>query len=184
MRKIFFLFLALSVSAGIRAQSDRQLLFTADAILLHSTHLNNFPGVSAGVLKEVGRHWQMGGGLEYSWSPLHLDNGWTLTSLRFIPVYGDIRWMPFGRHLVSPYLRTSLGFSYNSYMKVDEFGRGPYQVREGGFYTYGGMGACVHVMHKLTVLAELGAKGFRMSFNNLDVNPHGITGRAGLLYGL
>lgn len=181
MRKTTFLFLVILIPVSLFAQHKRPLLFTVDGILLHSTHLNNFPGLSAGVLKSAGKHWQIGGGIEYSWSPAHDDNGWTLTSLRFLPVYGDARWLPLAHHLVDPYFRVSLGFSFNSYMKVDEFGNGPYPVHEGGLFTYGGLGASVHLSDKVSLLAETGAKGFRMSFDNMDVNPHGLTLRAGII---
>ena len=166
----------------LHSQNNRPLILTADGILLHSTHKNNFPGVSAGVLTQLNKHWLAGGGAEYSWSPSHDDNGWKLTSLRFAPLYGDFRWYPWAVGIVKPYVRCSVGISFNSYKKVDEFGVGPYQVREFGLFSYGGIGANIALNSRFSLLAEAGLKGFRMSFNNLDVNPHGITYRVGLSF--
>jgi hypothetical protein len=47
---------------------------------------------------------------------------------------------------------------------------------------YGGYGFQFRINRELSTLLEIGFKGFHMSFNALDVNPHGLTAKAGLVF--
>ncbi|AHF17441.1 hypothetical protein [Niabella soli] len=169
--------------SGAHAQSITTLKTNIEC--LRSTHGNNFSGVSASYNKELGRKWELGAGIEYSHTPTHNDNGWNLYHLHFVPVYisehyklcTGLRW--------TPYIHLQQGVTFGSYDKEFQDNPGPrYHIKELGFYGAAGIGTNYYLSSRSGFFAEAGMKGFHLSFNNLDVNPHGITGKLGYVYRL
>lgn len=166
-----------------RAQSTAALRGGIE--MLHSTHGTNFPGLSVAYDKELGEKWEVGAGIEYSHAPAHGDNGWNLYHLHFMPVYiSEYYKLPAGGKWV-PYIHLQEGLSFISYYKEYQDNPGPrYHIRESGFYGAAGIGTHYYFCSRSGVFAEIRMKGFHLSSNNLDVNPHGITGKLGYVYRL
>ncbi|MGJ7031421.1 hypothetical protein [Niabella hirudinis] len=132
-----------------------------------------------------GGRWALGAGIEYSGTAYHDDNGWNLYHLRFIPLYlaESFNVVTYGRW--STYLRLQEGGSFARYDK--EFQDHPgtrYRIREAGLYGYGGAGTRYCVSERSGCFLEAGIKAFHLSFNNLDVNPHGFALKLGYVYRL
>ena len=166
-----------------RSIQPSRYLITAEWQSLYSTHSNFFHGVSLLFQKQVSPAWRTGVGLEYSYSPYHDDNGWKLYHLKFLPLLADVQYRVVNKKKGDIFLQLTPGFSFISYDKAEESSNWkPYPVHETGLYLYAGSGVHVNVAKNLQTVLGLGIKGFHMSFNNLDVNPHGLVGRAGLQY--
>lgn len=152
---------------------------------LYSTHGNHFPGISAAYHKELGTKWELGAGLEYTHARTHDDNGWNLYQLHFLPLYisAYYKWSSLGKWI--PYLHLQEGLSFINYYKEyqDHPGERHY-IKECGFYGFAGIGTHYYFSKVSGVFAEAGLKGFHLSFNNLDVNPHGLTAKLGYVYRL
>lgn len=175
--------ICLFLATKTTAQSGSNLRLNAED--LYSTHGTHFPGMSISYNRFFGKKWELGGGVEYSGTSFHDDNGWNLYHLRFIPVYlseyfyiGDFdRW--------APYVHLQEGISFASYEK--EFLDHPgtrYPIKESGFYGYGGVGTRYTMSCKSGLFFEAGMKAYHLSFNNLDVNPHGFALKLGYVYRL
>jgi|GEM_PF-1521401 len=152
---------------------------------LYSTHGNHFRGASASYLRCFGNKWELGAGIEYTYARYHNDNGWNLYHLGFVPVYlSEYFYIGFfGRW--RPYVHLQEGISFARYDK--EFQDRPgirYHVRERGFYGYGGAGVYYKACRRSGLFLEPGMKAFHLSFNNLDVNPHGFALKLGYVYRL
>lgn len=149
---------------------------------LYSTHRDHFRGVSVTVSKPVSPVLLLGLGTEFSGNNYHFDNDWNLYHLRFLPFFFDQQLKPNGSRLY-PVLHLSEGWSYVAYQKETLAAPGIRRpVHESGLYLYGGAGLTGNLSDRISLAAEAGIKGFHNSFNDLDVNPHGFTGRLGLIY--
>lgn len=148
---------------------------------LNSTHGTNFNGVDFALRYSVSPIFSIGVGAEYSHSGYHFDNGWNLTNLKFVPVYIDSK-LDLTKHtIITPFLHLSSGISFADYTKeyfkkLGQF----YPVSEKGLFLYSGTGLSFRISKYFATFIELGFKGYHMSFNALDVNPHGLTFRLGL----
>lgn len=148
---------------------------------LYSTHANFFHGIDAGAGYRFSPKFRLGAGIEYSFTRYHNDNAWDLYNLRFLPIYIDEQISLRQKGNFRPYARLRQGITPTTYLKQElETGRAIYRVTEAGLYLSGCVGATQLISPKMGVFAESGMKGFQMSFNNLDVNPHGFYLRAGL----
>lgn len=148
---------------------------------LYSTHSTNFKGVELGENYHLSPRFSLGLGAEFSWCGYHFDNGWNLTNLRFLPVYADSKLNLTSGKVVTPYLHFSAGLSFANYKKQDAFSPGPVTaVSEQGFYMFSGAGASIKIVNHLNAFVDIGFKGYHMSLNALDVNPHGFTSKLGL----
>lgn len=152
---------------------------------LYSTHGNHFQGISASYHRHFGKKWELGAGIEYTYTPHHDDNGWNLYHLGFVPVYLS-EYFYIGRfNRWRPYVHMQEGISFARYDK--EFQDRPgtrYPIRERGFYGYGGAGVYYKASPASGFFLEPGMKAFHLSFNNLDVNPHGFALKLGYVYRL
>ncbi|MBZ4191452.1 hypothetical protein [Niabella beijingensis] len=176
---VFCLFLL----AKADAQSRSNLRLNVED--LYSTHGNHFPGVSASYNRYFGKKWELGAGMEYSYTGYHDDNGWDLYHLNFIPVYLSEYFYIGTFNRWKPYVHLQEGVSFARYDK--EFQDQPgvrYKIREAGFYGYGGAGTGYVFTQKSGLFLEAGMKAFHLSFNNLDVNPHGFALKLGYVYRL
>lgn len=193
MRKLVLLSLILSIFSYTKATSlankadstkknNYQLI--AEYQLLRSTHSTKFKGFNVIFAKRLNAKKSLGLGVEYAYAPFHGDNGYYLYHLNFVPVYVDYRYH-FNQHKLSPFVIADVGYSFVSYQR--ELIGDPSsltQVREGGIYLQGDIGLSYHLCKCVEPMLSLGFKGFHNSFNNLDIDPHGLTLRAGLLINL
>jgi hypothetical protein len=160
-----------------------KIVFQLSYEFMRSSHGNNFTGLSFTVNYSVSRKVYIGLGTEFSYSPLHIDNGWRLSYLKFFPIYLDFKMNLKEYKRVWPFINLSAGISFVTYKKEDYFKPGnPFRVSEKGLYVFSGTGCYIRITQKITSIIVLGFKGFHMSFNNLDVNPHGLTMRIGLMF--
>lgn len=148
---------------------------------LSSTHGTTFNGVDFVVSYPVLHSFSVGLGTEYSHTGYHFDNGWNLTNLKFVPVFIDSK-LDLTKHtILTPFVHLSSGISFASYTKEDINALGKfYPVSEKGLYLYSGIGLSFRISNYFATFIDLGFKGYHMSFNALDVNPHGLTFRFGL----
>lgn len=173
---VYFIFPCMLIAQ--KAQSIR-----VNAENLFSTHNDNFTGANASYSVRVNMKWELGAGIEYAHNHYHGDNGWNLYHLNFIPVYVEERFNFLQNKKWAPYAHLQEGISFNSYSKEFQDHPGPrYPVHESGFYGFAGAGLNYFFSTNAGLFAETGLKGFKLSTNNLDVNPHGITGKLGFCY--
>lgn len=176
---IFFIIIS---NAG--AQNKNRTFFGAAFFEdLYSTHGNHFPGSSIEINKYLTNRFAVGMGIKYSFTRLHEDNGWDLHKMNIIPIYINQYFNIFNSKKVNPFIHLQQGLSFMHYHKEAQHhpGKKTY-VKEKGFYGYAGAGAKAILKNNVDFLAEIGIKAFRISGNDLDVNPHGITGRLGIAY--
>lgn len=150
---------------------------------LRSTHGDFFTGESITVSKVLMPHWEVGAGIEHSYNPYHDDNGWKLYRLRFVPVYGDVKYRFLCGKRVVPFLHASVGWCFVNYDKQPDPGvKKIFHISESGLFVWAGGGAEFLIDRHWGLLAEGGIKNFHLSYNELEVNPHGIGGRIGVSF--
>lgn len=148
---------------------------------LYSTHDTNFKGVEVVENYHLSPKFLLGLGVEYSHCGYHFDNGFNLTNLRFVPVFIDSKMNLTHDKVFTPYLHLASGVSFANYNKQDALTLGPTShISEEGLYLYSGAGITFKIKHLAMAYFDLGFKGYHMSFNDLDVNPHGLTFKLGI----
>lgn len=148
---------------------------------LHSTHSTDFKGIELAEHKQLTPRLSLGLGAEYSWCGYHFDNGYNLTDLKFLPVYLDSKMNLTQGKPITPYLHLASGVSFANYSKQDARTMGPIShVSEEGIFLYSGGGVSFKINHFGSVYIDLGFKGYHMSFDALDINPHGLTMKLGI----
>lgn len=161
---------------------------------LRSTHANHFIGFSMMAGYNFSPKLSLGIGMEDVFSQRHDDNGWKLSELRLVPVIADAMYLLGEHKFIVPFVELATGITFLKYykkIKVDAgspditetdgpyyFGK-PFLVKESGLYTYLGGGAYFRVSKHFMPFVGIGFKGYKMSFNGLDVNPHGINFEVG-----
>lgn len=156
---------------------------------LKSTHANQFKGFNVMAGYNFTPKLSIGIGVEEVYSPQHDDNGWKLSQLRLIPVILDARYLIGENKFIVPFIEVSTGITFLKYYKKLQIDAGstditerdgpyyfgiPFLVNESGLYTYFGSGAYLRIAKHFMPFIGIGFKGYKMSFNGLDVNPHGI----------
>lgn len=157
------------------------MLITGEFHDLRSTHHTYFRGASLTASRFRGDHFLLGAGIEYTTCSYHNDNGWDLTNLKFVPLFLDLKYCFAKNRFFVPFVQTSHGVSFAQYTKADQmhiFKTHP--VREAGYYTFFGVGSLFNLSKHCSGSLAFGFKGFHMSLNDLDVNPHGLMLRAGI----
>ena len=169
---------------GIDSLSTQKKYFVlAEYQRLRSTHGSVFNGFNLVFSKKINTSNTVGLGLEYSWAPFHGDNGFNLFNLSFLPVFIDYRHYFFNDKKLNPFLVANFGYTFSGYEEEEDgkpFTRN--RIKEGGIYLAGGFGLSYKICSNLLLTANLGFKGFHNTFNNLDINPHGIVLRSGISY--
>lgn len=150
--------------------------------ILHSTHDDDFKGADIVLSYKVSSSLYVGLGAEFTSSNLHNDNGWVLTNIKFVPLFADAKLFFLQNKTIAPFFQLSEGVSINNYSRKDNPQAAPYHVSELGDYLYAGFGCKFRLNKYITPMVGVGFNGFKMSFNEYDVNPHGITFRIGLLF--
>ena len=150
---------------------------------MRSTHQNHFRGANFMVWQKLKKNFSLGLGIEYAHSSFHGDNGYNLYNLTFIPVFLDVRYnFKTESRKFQPYLTIEPGLSFAKYKRENQnTGNVRIKISERGLYLYLGTGAKYQINKHLAPIVDFGFKGYKMSFNNLDINPHGIVLRAGLV---
>lgn len=185
-----YLFLSLSLFAlGFCAQAQEQqhgttkLSISPAFELLRSTHGNLFysPSVKANFLYKNG--FEPGFGIERSSTPVHHDNGFILYKLRYLPIYGNLKYNLNTTNKLKPYAESSVGYSFIKYDIADELTPNTTSTtKESGLYIYGGFGIKYAISTKLNTFIGVGFKAYRITNNDLDINPHGLSFQAGFSF--
>ena len=186
LRWLLVVFLVSSLCKDISAQNKKSdapqpVSFRLSYQLLHSTHGTNFNGGSVDADHQFTNRLALGVGIQYAATPEHPDNGWLLTRLHLLPVYINGIYIFNTKHIVQPYLHSEAGISFNHYYKLDvTVSSSPFPVSEAGLYLSENVGVSFVVSPNMHLFVGTGYKGYKHSFNALDVNPHGFTIRTGI----
>lgn len=144
--------------------------------LLRSTHGNLFHAASLKVNYLLENGLEPGFGVEYSATRIHHDNGYTLHKLWFIPVYANLKYQFSPSKKIKPFAETSAGISFNKYhIAHDERPDKISRNKERGVYVYLGFGAKYALSSRTSTFVGIGFKGYKMSTNDQDINPHGLS---------
>jgi hypothetical protein len=148
---------------------------------LYSTHSDHFWGGGIAVSKNITENKVVGIGLDHIYSNNHNDNGWNLTNLHFTPIYFKYQYSCRITKILKIVLFTDQGISINSYKKYDpSIIPNTKKINESGFYSEIGMMTSKFYFHHSYVYFGIGLKNLKLSTNELDVNPHGISFQANL----
>ncbi len=170
------------VVVGQQDPSIRRLHYRIEFQDLYTTHADHFRGASLIISKSLSPVFSLGISAEFSGAASHPDNGWNLYQLRFLPVCIDEQFKLSKQSKIYPVIHFAQGISFIRYLKETPALPGIKQfIKETGLYAYGGAGLVWQLSHRLSLLAEAGLKGFHLSTNNLDINPHGVVFRAGII---
>jgi hypothetical protein len=151
---------------------------------LRSTHATKFKGVNIVISKSLSVNNSIGLGIEHSYTLFHGDNGYHLHHLNFLPVFLDFRHQ-FNQKRLSPFVILDGGYSFVNYQReLIGFPSSRKKIKEGGIYLQGNFGLSYKINKDIQPILSLGFKGFHNSFNNLDINPHGLILRAGFQFNL
>lgn len=182
---IYLFFIAMPFLANAQQQSNGVGKFSVSPAfeLLRSTHSNLFyaPSVKVNYLFKNG--WEPGIGIEYSTTPIHHDNEFVLYKLKFIPVYGNLKYNFRTTKKIKPYAEASVGISFNNYdIAADASPNVTNKVSEDGLYIYTGFGTKYSLTPRFNTFVAVGFKGYKMSTNDLDINPHGFSFTLGFTF--
>ena len=180
---IFIIFHGISHAQQEPAVNSDRLNFEAFYTDMNSTHGTRFRGVGVEVNKPVSSIFSLGIGFEYSGSSYHPDNGYDLFNLNFLPVYINQKLKLSGKHKLTPVLDFSEGLSVNTYrQELPNDPASAQDIHEMGLYLYGGAGLLWKFSKISSLIVDVGVKSYNVTFNNLDVNPRGLSGKIGLIF--
>ena len=164
---------------------------------LRSTHVDHFTGFNVMAGYYVTPKFSLGIGVEDVYGQRHDDNGFKLSEMRLVPVIIDARYLIGENKFIVPFVELSTGITFLKYYKklqvpagspdITEtdgpFFFGPaFLVKEKGLYTYLGSGAYFKICKHFMPFIGIGFKGYNMTFNNLDINPHGLNYEIGVKF--
>ena len=162
---------------------EHKLVYLAEIQSLRSTHGTFFNGISGNICRRISSRILLGAGLEFASCPYHEDNRAELRRLRFLPLVADVKYQFKQTGTFTPFVQLSEGISFIRYNKQDEAtGKKPYRISEKGDYAYLGVGTAINLSNHFIPILGIGLKGFHMSTNVLDVNPHGLSFRVGYIF--
>ena len=179
---IFFclLYLHATTNAQNKISTKQPLMFTPLFEGMRSTHGNLFKSGSFCVSKMISKRYEAGLGFETAFTSKHHDNGFVLYKLKFIPVFGNFKYHFNKVNKFDFYAESSLGLSFNRYHRAtDDSPNIKTRIKEKGVFAYFGSGVRYPISKKINLVTGVGIKGYKMSFNVLDINPHGISGMLG-----
>lgn len=147
---------------------------------MRTTHSNLFKSGSLCVSKMLNKRYEAGIGIETAFTPIHHDNGFVLYKLKFIPLFATIKYHFNQVSRFNFFVESSLGVSFNRYYRAsDDSPEIKTKIKEKGLFVYAGAGLRYPLSKKVSLVTGFGIKGYKMSFNVLDINPHGISGMLG-----
>ncbi|MDP9076779.1 MAG: hypothetical protein M3O71_05095 [Bacteroidota bacterium] len=145
-------------------------------------HHSRFDGGYAFVDYDATTKFSMGLGIAYDYSELHMDNGYNLRHVKVLPILADFRYVPFPNWIVCPFAVADVG--YSTFIKYEQEDpthvESTRNITDHGLYTFGGAGVSVKLSGKVTIYTTAGFTGMHMSFNNMDVNPRGLSNEIGV----
>lgn len=169
--------------AQTNSEQQKVLSISPAFELLRSTHGNFFYSPSLKINHVFSNGLEPGFGIEYATTPIHHDNGYVLYKLKFMPVFGNLKYNFKTSKCIKPYLETSLGISFNRYdIAEDPTPNITSKTKEEGFFVYTGFGAKYALSKKVNTFLAIGIKGYKMSTNDLDINPHGLSFMTGFSF--
>src|SRR6476659_5042774 len=156
MKKILLFWCIVFYACVVQAQSHPAQkwghVLAVEAQSLFSTHGDIFKGASVLYAKSLSR-FTLGLGAEYTYTPYHLDNGWQLYHLHFLPLFIDAKYLYVQKKKLDAYVQLAPGLTFANYKKADGVTPGIYQVREKGFYLYAGTGMHFKITNQWAALA-------------------------------
>ncbi|QNK63865.1 porin family protein [Pedobacter sp. PAMC26386] len=194
MKRIITLNLALLLACGFsiaaQAQESTKPLekeplynFSPAFDFLRSTHGNFFNGPSLKVTRNFLGNFKPGIGIGYATTSRHPDNGYILYKMKMLPVYANLTYEIPTKSKFEPFAETSIGISFVKYDRAtDAEPLVTTRINETGLYVYGGFGVRYAVTKHIAPYIATGFKGYHMSTNDLDINPHGITFQVGVRF--
>lgn len=171
---------------NLSAQDSSCLKVGVSYSWLYTTHRNPFNGVSVSLSRQLTRTVDLGINAGIAATPLHHTNGYDLSRFRNIPLAVDFTYTPLRGSKSAFFTHVTPGVSLMHYhQKWKANADDPsVRVRDYGFYLYSGIGADYEVAKKTRFFFEIGNTFFKLSTNRLDVNPRGLTLRAGCSFGI
>lgn len=163
-------------------QWAKKLAIIAEYQYFRTCHHSRFDGGYVFADYNVNANFAMGLGLGYDYSALHIDNGYNLRHVKVLPVLADFRYVPFSDWKICPFAVVDLGYStFLKYEQEDPTHAEPtLNMTDHGLYTFSGGGFLVKLSRQMTIFTTTGFTGMHMSFNNLDVNPRGLSNQFGV----
>ena len=159
---------------------DTKNLLILEYQWLRSTHSTKFKGINLIYANQFSKNQSLGLGLEYSRSGFHADNGYNLYNLSFVPIFLDYRHLFLVDHRINIFSFAEAGYSFAKYIREEiDNPSNRKTIREGGIYLNGGIGLNYNLSKHFAPNVSIGFKGFHNSFNNLDIDPHGLVLRFG-----
>ena len=148
-----------------------------------STHKNRFRGANIMLSEKISNNLKCGVGIEYSYGSYYSDVYFNLHNLSYIPIFFDLTYKIKTTNNLKPFLSIDPGLTFANYnLEIKNELNKKILVRELGFYLYTGIGLKYQIDDHLSAILDFGFKGYKMSFNNLDMNPHGLVIRTGLVF--
>ncbi len=184
LQRIFITALFLCSGGFLWAQTTGKHSLTLNFDDLYSTHSDHFPGATIEISRILSDKidWSIATGFAYT--PTHPDNGWEIQRLLLMPTYLSQYLKLTRQQHVYLFLHLSEGITILNYNRADAPGQSFYHVREAGFYGYAGAGLVINSKNRVAGKVDAGLKSYKLSFNDLDINPHGVAVSLGLSYRL
>ena len=194
LRKLFYFTVLLLIfqfnafSSDIRSFKSDSLpenthSFSIKYVDMISTHKNRFRGANIMLSEKISNNLNWGVGIEYSYGSSYSDEYFNLHNLSYIPIFFDLTYKIKTTNKLKPFVSVDPGLSFANYnLEMKNELNKKILIRELGFYLYTGVGLKYQIDNRLSTVIDFGFKGYKMSFNNLDMNPHGFVIRAGLVF--
>ena len=175
-----FFYLNATTNAQDTTAHKQPLMLSSLFEAMRSTHGNLFKSGSFCVSKMMSKRYEAGIGIETAFTSKHHDNGFVLYKLKFIPLFANLKYHFNKVNKFNFYAESSLGLSINRYHRAsDNSPNMKIRIMEKGVFAYLGGGVRYPISKKINLVTGVGIKGYKMSFNVLDINPHGLSGMLG-----
>ncbi|GAB3432639.1 hypothetical protein [Niabella aquatica] len=181
---IFTTILFFCINPLLWAQTTGKHSLTFNLDDLYSTHGDHFPGATIEISRPLSDRIDVSIATGFAYTPTHPDNGWEINNLLLIPTYLSQYIRLTRQRPVHFFVHLSQGLTILNYNKSDVPGQPFYHIREGGFYGYAGVGVLINIKNRISGKVEAGLKSYKLSFDDLDINPHGMAMSLGLTYRL
>jgi len=192
--QIVFIFLLIAqISCAQKSGSDfgdpksRHFILVPEAHHLRSTHSQTIYGASVMVGYRINPSLAAGIGCEISYTDSLFTHDRHTRVLKFtpIPIYAEARFDLIRNSIVTPYLNLAAGMSFISYerKRLDNSGStlDDKHICQNGFFFKGGLGLLFHINNSISPSINASFKGFHMSGNPYEINPHGVTIQVGVV---
>jgi hypothetical protein len=173
-----------SASGGPKSS---HFILVPEAHHLRSTHSQTIYGASVMVGYRITPSFSAGIGCEVSRTDSLLTHDRYTTVLKFTPtpIYAEARFNLIQNSFVTPYLNLAMGMSSITYerKRFDKSGASieDKNVHQRGFFFKGGAGLLFHISNTVSPSINASFKGFHVSGNPYEVNPHGVVIQVGVV---